>query len=73
MLTTDGWLEINKMTSGQTVIGQPNGIVASAEPYDQGPVVKITVDQAHTYISQGLLSHNIKIIDNYLSEYLIQY
>ena len=64
MLTTDGWLEINKMTVGQTVIGQPNGIVASAELYDQGPVVKITVDQAHTYISQGLLSHNIKLIDN---------
>ena len=72
MLTTNGWLEINKMTAGQTVIGQPNGIVTSAELYDQGPVVKITVDQAHTYISQGLLSHNIKIIDDNLSEYLIQ-
>ena len=64
MLTPDGWLEINKMSAGQTVIGSPNGDVVSAQPYDRGPVVKITVDQAHTYISQGLLSHNIKVIDN---------
>lgn len=63
MLTPDGWIEINKMSAGQIVIGSPNGVVVSAEPYDQGPVVKITVDQAHTYISQGLLSHNVKYAD----------
>ena len=30
------------------------------EEYSNGPVVKISVENAQTYISEGILSHNIK-------------
>lgn len=35
------------------------------EPDGRAEVAKITVDQAHTYISAGVLSHNIKRYDYY--------
>lgn len=31
-----------------------------AQPFDRGPVMQITVAEAHTYVSNGILSHNIK-------------
>jgi len=34
--------------------------VMSTEAADSGPVVKITVNRVHTYITLGVISHNIK-------------
>ena len=60
--TTDGWLEIDKLQRGMEVV-TPTGtaVVSSSKYYDRGDVVLITVSEAHTYISSGILSHNIKM------------
>jgi hypothetical protein len=61
VLTDKGWEEIQKLTPGAKLV-QPEGfgIVLSSEPAESGTVVKITVDDAHTYVSSGFVSHNIK-------------
>jgi len=45
-----------------------NKFVRSIEEIGIGPVIKITVDTAETYIVEGLLSHNVKYVGsgNYL-------
>ena len=45
-------LEIGDILSGNTL--------TSIEEHTDGPVVKLTVEKAHTYISNGILSHNVK-------------
>lgn len=63
MLTPAGWMQIDNMTENQVVLGEPNGVVVSSTPLDFGPVVKIMIDDAHTYICQGLFNHNVKLIE----------
>jgi hypothetical protein len=46
------------------VEGAAPGRVVAVEPAAFGPVVQITVDDAHTYVSAGLLSHNAKRLDD---------
>jgi len=64
--TDDNWTEIRNLKAGDKLV-QPEGfgIVKSNKELDHGPVVKITVADAHTYISEGFLSHNVKIMDGY--------
>ena len=64
--TDDNWTEIRNLKIGDKLV-QPEGfgIVKSNKELDHGPVVKITVADAHTYISEGFLSHNVKIMDGY--------
>jgi intein/homing endonuclease len=38
--------------------------IQTIEHVGAGPAVKLTVEDAHTYISDGLVSHNIKVVDN---------
>ena len=38
--------------------------IQTIEHVGEGPAVKLTVEDAHTYISDGLVSHNIKVVDN---------
>jgi hypothetical protein len=61
VLTDKGWVEIQKLKPGARLV-QPEGfgIVTSAEETTPGAVVKITVHDAHTYVSSGFVSHNIK-------------
>ena len=61
VLTDKGWEEIQKLQSGDKLV-QPEGfgIVLSSGPAASGAVVKITVHDAHTYVSSGFVSHNIK-------------
>ena len=61
VLTDKGWEEIQKLQSGAKLM-QPKGfgIVLSSGPAASGAVVKITVHDAHTYVSSGFVSHNIK-------------
>jgi hypothetical protein len=62
--TGDDWAEIHALKAGDKLV-QPEGfgVVKSSAKLDHGPVVKITVGDAHTYISEGFLSHNVKRID----------
>lgn len=59
--TDADWVEIRNLQPGDKLV-QPEGfgVVKSSKHLDNGPIVKITVADAHTYISEGFLSHNIK-------------
>ena len=65
--TGNDWTEIRDLKAGDKLV-QPegHGIVKYSKQLDHGPIVKITVADAHTYISEGFLSHNIKMgVDSY--------
>jgi hypothetical protein len=54
-LIDNSWIKAKDLTVGQK-IGEH--IVESIEKYSFGPVVKLTIEDAHTYICEDLLSHN---------------
>jgi hypothetical protein len=57
------WRQVFQLAVGDTIKGlDVNKTIVSMEPIGIGPVVKMTVDRAHTYIAGGLISHNAKII-----------
>jgi hypothetical protein len=49
------------LVAGQIVKGTTPGTVAEVLPDGIQEVIKLTVPGARTYISNGLLSHNLKI------------
>lgn len=49
------WVEAQDLEPGMVLSDKE---VLSVEPYCSGDVVMITVSDAHTYISEGILSHN---------------
>lgn len=58
-----GWTEVNQMEIGDFVIGldQSHELLEVKEG-TYGEVVVIQIEEAHTYISEGLLSHNKLIL-----------
>ena len=58
-----GWTEVNQMEIGDFVIGldQSHELLEVKEG-TYGEVVVIQIEEAHTYISEGLLSHNKTIL-----------
>jgi len=57
------WKQVYQLEPGDTVKaapGVPNKTVVALEPKGDGPVMKFTIEDAHTYISEGLISHNSK-------------
>ena len=54
----DSWKEAQNMKIGDEVSGKK---LLSIEDVEDGDVVHITVEDAHTYICEGLLSHNKRI------------
>ena len=62
--TGNDWTEIRNLKAGDKLVQTDGyGIVQYSKQLDRGAIVKITVDDAHTYISEGFLSHNVKIIE----------
>ena len=51
----DSWKEAKELTAGDEVSGKK---LISKEKVESGDVVFITIEDAHTYICEGLLSHN---------------
>lgn len=51
----NNWVEANSLKAGDVVNGHK---LESTSVYDIGQVVKITIDEAHTYICEDMLSHN---------------
>lgn len=49
------WIEAQNLKNKDVISGHE---IASIEKYRVGPVVVITVENAHTYICENLLSHN---------------
>ena len=59
------WVAVKDLTEGDTVslLDKGQGIVGEttfigSTELEDGQVVKITVDEAHTYVCEGILSHN---------------
>lgn len=61
VLTGDGaWVSLIDLRPGALILGTHPGIVASVEAAEGGPAVRISVAGAATYVSDGILSHNVK-------------
>jgi len=60
-LVDDSWKEAKDMIIGDEVSGKK---LVSTEVVENGDVVHITVEEAHTYICEGLLSHNKRFVSN---------
>jgi hypothetical protein len=60
-----GWTELRDIQVGSTLESTDGSdiTVVAIEPRGINSVVKITVEDAHTYSTSGILSHNIKILD----------
>ena len=54
------WVHTADLKKGDSLSGY---IVSDMKVLGEGPVVKITVDDAHTYMMEGLFSHNIKMFN----------
>ena len=57
------WKQVYQLEPGDTVKAAPgttDKTVIGLDPKGDGPVMKFTVTDAHTYISDGLISHNSK-------------
>jgi hypothetical protein len=55
-----GWVEIRDLKIGDQIT-EPGGtfaVVKEAKEDGYGEIIKITVDDAHTYLTEGFLSHN---------------
>lgn len=66
-LTDKGWVELNKLEPNDNIITfDDNKVrVVSVNNYDMGEVIKITVEDAHTYVCENLVSHNVKYIEEF--------
>lgn len=57
------WAEVRNLWAGDELAGVQPGVVASLQRVQGGTVYKITVEGAHTYMTEGFLSHNAKRLD----------
>jgi hypothetical protein len=57
-----GYQPVSDLRGGERIMGAPSRSVLRVERHPAGPVVKLTVKGAHTYVSNGVLSHNRKIL-----------
>lgn len=63
VLTENDWCEIRNLRSGDKIVTEQGFVTVTESSYfDHGEVVKITVEDAHTFLTEGFLSHNIKIV-----------
>ena len=63
MLVSGDWEQIFNMKGTETIMGiNNNKTIKSIEQIGIGDVVSMHIDTAHTYISDGLISHNIKFL-----------
>lgn len=53
-----GWIRTDELKLGDQILGEEPGIVVSVEPRDIGPVVRLTVNEGHSFSLMGLSSHN---------------
>jgi len=60
LMLSGEWVELQHLSAGDWLFGGVH--VVSAEPEARGPVVKITVNRVHTYITLGVVSHNVKVM-----------
>lgn len=63
-LTDKGWKALNDLEEQDVVICKDDLTtkVIKVNSHDEGEVIKITIDNAHTYLTNDLVSHNVKQI-----------
>ena len=59
--TFAGWTEIQDLLPGAHILGPNPAQVRSITPVGILPVVRMTVEDFHTYVTAGVLSHNQKL------------
>lgn len=60
------WQQVYQLDEGSVIKGfEINKTIQSITKLGLAPAVKITVENAHTYIAEGLISHNRKASSNY--------
>jgi len=60
------WQQVYQLGEGSVIKGfEFNKTIQSIIKLGLAPAVKITVENAHTYIAEGLISHNVKATSNY--------
>ena len=58
LIDSGDWCELQNLTTGEIL---STGVqVVGVEPEQTGPVIKITVNRVHTYLTLGAVSHNAK-------------
>lgn len=57
-----GWRALNRIQPGTMIAGAEPGFVASTRPVDAGPVVRLSIEDAKTYVHSGIVGHNAKPI-----------
>lgn len=61
LMNTNEWKQSYNLSIGEVIKGmEENKEIASIEKIGSGTVVKFEIEDAHTYISDGLISHNAK-------------
>ena len=61
-VTDKGWTAVEKIRPGDQIVAQHEAIVSLVMAVGKGQVVSFTVGGAGTYFTDGLLSHNTKMI-----------
>lgn len=70
LMSDDTWKKVCDISVGESVMGMNYDVIydltskeiVSITDIGDGEVIKFEIDQAHTYITEGLISHNVKQI-----------
>lgn len=54
------WAEVRSLRPGDALDGPEPGVVKGTRRFSDGPVVRLSVAGARTYVSKGILHHNAK-------------
>lgn len=66
------WVSAHDLRPGHQVESMTGAVnITTLIKHGVGPVVKLEVDQAHTYIAAGMISHNVKSSDDRTSVVLV--
>ena len=66
LMASGNWQQVFEIGEGSVIKGfEVDKTIKSIIELGLAPAVKLTVKDAHTYISEGLISHNIKAGSNY--------
>ena len=62
LLTDTGWVTVEQLTPGQQLLGPQPGTVQTLGTTRLAEIIDFTVDGCHTYVSGGVVSHNVKML-----------
>jgi hypothetical protein len=72
LMSDDSWKKVCDISVGESVMGMNYDVIydlsskeiVSITDIGDGEVIKFEIDEAHTYITEGLISHNVKQVIN---------